>query len=505
MEKRLEKRFKDLLSIIRDYNATGDFTTLRRAFEFAKLAHAGEKRYSGEEVIWHPLETALILASWRMDLATITAGILHDTIEHGAATAKDVLQGFGEEILALVEGVTKVSKIKLKGSSEELFVENLRKMFLAIAKDLRIVFLRLAERLDNLKTLEYLPEERKVDYARNSLEIYAPLAERLGMAEAKDQIENMAFQYAYIKDYEKVVDLSSPYYKNAERKIILMKKVLLKALNKEGVTAQVYGRKKSLYSLWKKLQRSEISWDFKKINDVVALRILVQEASECYIALGVAHKFYKPVPQIAVNDFIAIPKPNGYRSIHTKVFGPGGNIVEIQIRTFAMHEEAEYGAAAHWRLSSLKSAGKLNSKDIDEGKWAQGSDKFSWVRELAQWQKEIADSKEFLRAVKFDALSERIFVFSPKGDVYDLPVNSTPIDYAYAVHTDLGEYVKAAKVDEKIVPSSYKLTNGRVVEIIKSKNPKLPNKHWLEFVVTTQARQEINKYLRKVNSSLIHQ
>jgi len=497
MEKKLEGRFEQLVKTIHEYNENVDLVRIRRAFEFAKLAHAGEKRISGSEVIWHPLETSIILASWKMDIATIVAGLLHDTIEHGAATEKDISEYFGEEVLGLVKGVTKVSKIKLKGSSDEIFVENLRKMFLAIAKDLRIVFLRLAERIDNLKSYEYVPEEQRKLYAKDSLEIYAPLAERLGMWEVKTQIDDLSFPYVYPQEYQKVKKLSALYYKDAEKRVEKMKKNLLRQLKREGVDAKIHGRKKGLFSLWKKLDRPEIDWDLAKIHDIVALRMLVEEVSECYVALGIVHKYFKPIPHLALADFIAVPKPNGYSSIHTKVFGENDKAVEIQITTHNLHEENQYGLAAHWHLSLIKSRKGISSKDIDVGKHNVVGKKFEWVEKLAEWQKEISDSEEFLKAVKFDALSRRIFVFSPKGDVFDLPMNATPVDFTFAVHSDLGDYIKAAKVDGKIVPLNYKLKSGQVVEILKSKEKRLPSHDWLEFVVTNFARREITKTIRK--------
>lgn len=496
MKDKLELRFGELLKNICEYNPDADIELVKKAFEFAKVAHTGEKRLSGDDFIMHPLETAAILASWQMDQATIISGLLHDTVEHGAATRKDVLENFGDEILTMIDGVTETSKVKLKGSSDEIFIENLRKMFLAMARDLRIVFIRLAERIDNLKSLQYLPEDRKKAYAIDSLEIYAPLSERLGMWKVKSQIDDLAFQYAYPEDYQKVKEISSGFYKKVEERIDKMIKKLYVEFNKENIKANIYGRKKGLYSLYSKLKRSDIAWDIMRIHDIVALRIITTSVKDCYIALGILHKFYKPVPFLPLSDYIALPKPNGYRSIHSKVFGPEGNVIEVQIRTDEMHSQAEQGAAAHWQMTLLKSKGKLSSDDIDEGKFKVAS-KLDWVKQLAEWQGSIKDSDEFLKAVKFDVLSRRIFVFTPNGDVFDLPERATPIDFAYAVHTSFGYYIKGAKVNEKIVPLDYILKNGEVVEILKTKNPQKPNNGWLEFAVTTLARREIKKQLRK--------
>jgi GTP diphosphokinase / guanosine-3',5'-bis(diphosphate) 3'-diphosphatase len=491
----LENRFNELISKVLEYNSKADVEKIKRAFDFAKVAHTGEKRVSGIDYVWHPLETAIILAEWKMDQSSIITGLIHDTVEHGAATLVDIEQSFGSEISQLVGGVTKVSKVKLKGRTEEVFVENLRKMFLAISKDLRIVFLRLAERLDNLKSLEYLPELRRTKYATESLEIYAPLAERLGMWQVKTKIDDLAFEYAYPAEYKNTLKLSEGAYKDAERRIVLMKKTLLKELNKQRVKAKILGRKKGLFSLWKKLTRPEINYDIEKLHDVVALRILVEEISDCYVALGSVHKFYKPMPHIPISDFISVPKPNGYRSIHTKVYGADSDSVEVQIRTFEMHREAEFGIAAHWAYSDAKKSG-IQSNILEKGVTVPIK-KLQWVKELSEWQKEMSDSEEFLQAVKFDALSRRIFVFSPKGDVYDLPEDATPIDFCYAVHTGLAKYIKGAKVNDKIVPLDYKLQNGQVVEILKHKEAKKPNKDWLNFAVTTMARREIKKSLNR--------
>ena len=272
-----------------------------------------------------------------------------------------------------------------------------------------------------------------------------------------------------------------------------MKRTLLKNLAEEGIKAEIHARKKHLYSLWGKLERPGIDWDFEKIHDIVALRILVDTAVQCYTALGIVHNLFKPIPYVGISDFIAQPKPNGYRSIHTKVFGLKGKQVEVQIRTKIMHEEAEFGLAAHWAYSDVKRSGKVHDKVLEQMGVSAPAERLSWVRQLADWQKEITDAKEFLRAVKFDALGHRNFVFSPHGDVFDLPIGATPVDFAFAVHTDLGNYIKGAKVDGKIVPLDYKLKSGQVVEILKSKNPKKPNNDWLDFVVTTTARNNIKK------------
>ncbi len=492
---KLDRRFEELLLEIKRYNPKTDVELIKKAWGFTKLAHTGQKRLTGEPYVSHVLEVAKRLVEWQLDATSIIAALLHDTIEDGGAKRQDIVSEFGEEVAVLVDGVTKVTTLRLKGSRQEEFVENLRKMLLVMAKDLRVILVKLADRLHNLDTLYALPPEKQVENARETLEIYAPLAERLGMGEVKGELEDMSFPYLYPEDYKKIIEESKKFYKEAEDHIDEMKKKLLRQLAEHGIKAQIHGRKKHLYSLWKKLQRSEIDWDFEEVHDIVALRILVDKIPQCYTALGVVHSLFKPVPRIGISDFIAQPKPNGYRSIHTKVFGPGGRIVEVQIRTVRMHEEAEYGVAAHWAYGEAKSKGVKD--EVLEKDGVSAGRKLSWVKQLVEWQNELTDSEEFLRAVKFDALRHRNFVFSPMGDVFDLPSGATPVDFAYAVHTQLGHNTAGAKVDGRIVALDSKLRSGQVVEIIKSKNPKGPNHDWLEFVVTTLAIREITKYLRK--------
>ena len=486
---------EDLIRKVLSYNPDADVEVLRRAYHFSSEAHSSQKRVGGSPYIGHPVAVASILADMKMDVATIAAGLLHDTIEDTVTTIKDIKGLFGEEIAFLVEALTKLSKMEFM-TKEEAQAENFRKMLLVMAKDLRVILVKLADRLHNMETLFALaPEKRKIN-AIETLEIYAPLAERLGMGEVKGQLEDLAFPYVYPSQYKKLLRRSKPFYKEAEGHINKMKKVLLKKLLEENLNAEIHARKKHLFSLWKKLERSEVGWDFGKVHDIVAIRIIAGTVAQCYSALGIVHGNYKPVPYIGVSDFIAQPKPNGYRSIHTKVFGPEGRIVEVQIRTFLMHKEAEEGIAAHWVYSDAKGKGASDAI-LEKGDVFAPSEKLSWVRQLVDWQKEMTDSDEFLKAVKFDALRHRNFVFSPLGDVYDLPADSTPVDFAYAVHTDLGRFITGAKVDGKIVPLDYKLKSGQVVEILKSKNPRTPNPHWADFVVTTLARREINRYLRK--------
>lgn len=493
MNKKLEKEFQDLLKVVKEHDENADIEKIKFAWEFAKIAHTDQRRLSGEPFVNHPLQAAKILAEWKLDSTSIIAALLHDTIEDGGAVRADIVKEFGEEVALLVDGVTKVTSLRLKGSKEEEFTENLRRLLLVMAKDLRVVLVKLADRFHNLRTLSALPTNSQKENAIETLEIYAPLAERMGVGEIKGQLEDLAFPFAYPKEYKKTVEESKSHYREVESYIGKMRRVLLRKLAKENIKAKIHGRKKHLYSLWKKLDRLEINWDFDKIHDVVAMRIIVDTIPQCYTALGIVHSTYRPVPNIGISDFIAQPKPNGYRSIHTKVFGPGRRIVEIQIRTNKMHEQAEYGIAAHWAYGEAKSRG-VKDVILQAMGARTDEDKLLWVKQLINWQKEITDSKEFLKAVKFDALHHRNFVFSPMGDVYDLPDGSTPVDFAYAVHSDLGSFVKGARADGKMVPLDYKLKSGQVVEIQKAKTPNV-NADWLGFVVTTIARREIKKHI----------
>jgi GTP pyrophosphokinase len=484
-----------LIEKIKYYDLKVDLKEVRRAYEFAYSACGGKLRLSGETVLDHLLAVAEVLVDWKLDTTSIIAGILHEVVEDGGRSLEEIKKNFGEQVAFLVDGVTKIGGLKLRGSTNEEFVENLRKMVVVMASDLRVVLIKLADRYHNMQTLSFLPLDKQKRIARETLEIYAPLAERLGIGEMKGKLEDLAFPYVYPEDFLWVKNFSAPFYHKAQEIVEEAKKEILKKLGEEKIKATVSGRVKHLYSLWKKLLRPEINKDISKIFDLVALRILVSSIRDCYASLGVVHQKWKPVPFKGVSDFIAQPKPNGYRSIHTTVFGPHGRIIEIQIRTYQMHDEAENGIAAHWYYASLKSKG-VSDQRLESGTFAP-DEKLSWVRQLVTWQKEIVGSKEFLEAIKFDALAHRIFVFSPKGDVFDLPLGATPIDFAYAVHTSLGDEAVGAKVNGKMVKLNYKLKSGDMVEILKKEGTK-PSRDWLEFVVTTLAKRRIRRFFKNV-------
>ena len=484
----------DLLKAVGDSPRPLDKNLITRAWEFADLAHTGQKRLSGEDYIIHPTRVAHSLISWNLDTTSVAAGLLHDSVEDGGATREDLVKNFGPDIARIVEGVTKVTGIHLTGSTSEQFVENMRKMILVMARDLRVVLVKLADRLHNMQTLQYLPPENRKENARETLEIYAPLAERLGIGEVKGILEDLSFPYVYPQEYEILKTQTSKLFSEGEKYIQNFRRELFKLLKSAIPEVIINTRHKHLYSLFKKLQRPEIDGDLTKVHDLVAARIITETVDECYKALGLIHGRYHPVPYLGISDFIANPKPNGYRSLHTKVFGPGGRIVEIQIRTRQMHFEAEMGIAAHWQYSQVKTRG-LSDEKIDQNSFAP-KDKLSWVKQLVSWQQDISDNEEYLRTLKFDALQHRNLVFSPLGDVYDLPLGATPVDYAYAVHTRLGDQAVGAKVNGKMVSLNYELKNGDVVEILVDRKRTGPNADWLEFTVTATARRQIHKSLK---------
>jgi guanosine-3',5'-bis(diphosphate) 3'-pyrophosphohydrolase len=486
-----------LITKIKEHNPRVETFLIKKAFEFAQIAHAGQKRKSGHDFITHPVAVAQILAEWKLDTSSIVAGLLHDTIEEGGTTLSEIKKEFGAEIARLVDGVSITGKVKLRGSTDDKFVENLRKMFLAMTADLRVVLIKLADRLHNMRTLDALSAKKQIRIAKETLEIYVPLAERLGIGELKGQLEDLAFPYVHPEGYKWVKKYSASFYKKASEDMLRAKKKLYKALADQGIKTAIHGRAKHLYSLYLKLLRSEIGKDIRKVHDIAALRILVGSVRDCYAALGVVHEVFKPVPKLGVSDFIAQPKPNGYRSLHTRVFGPKGRIMEVQIRTYRMHEEAENGIAAHWCFAEEKIG--VSDEKVEQGFFAP-SKKLGWVKQLSAWQKAVENTYEFLESLKFDALSCRIFVFSPKGDVYDLPLGATPVDFAYTVHTDLGDCCRGAKVNGKLTFLGHKLKSGDIVEIISAKEKKGPSRDWLNFVVTATARQNIARYFRSKKS-----
>lgn len=471
---------------------------VRKALEFAQLSLAGQKRKSGEKVVDHCLKATEILRNFKIrDPQTLAVAILHHSLSDGAANLGDIRKEFGDDVASMIDGIEKLRIIKIRGtSSSEEFIENLRRMFLALAVDLRVVLVKLADILDNLTTLQYLEEEKKKEVAQETLEIFAPLAERLGMGEMKGRMQDLAFMHLYPREYQQISKLLKTNLPQVNKTILKIKAQLKQALESEKIDHEIAHRAKHLYSLYTKLKRPEIDFDVSKVYDLIAFRVVVETVEDCYRALGIIHRLWKPSPNIPIRDYIANPKPNGYRSIHTTVFGPGGKPFEIQIRTKKMHEEAEYGLAAHWNYAEKKATG-VSDEQLSRG-FAASAEKLDWVKSLTSWQKEITDNQEFLKTIKTDFFGQRIFVFTPKGDVKDLPWGATPIDFAYQVHTKLGDLATGAKVNSKLVPLNVKLKNGDVVEIVVAKDKhKKPNRDWLNFVMTATARKQIKKaYLK---------
>jgi GTP diphosphokinase / guanosine-3',5'-bis(diphosphate) 3'-diphosphatase len=452
-----------------------------KAYEFAKSAHEGQKRLSGDPYFIHVFETAKTLAKLGMDGQTIAAGLLHDVLEDTKITEEEVKKEFGEDIVFLINGVTKLGKLKYHG--DERHVESLRKFFVAITNDLRVLIIKFADRLHNLRTLQYVREDKRHRIAMESLEVYAPLANRLGMGKLKGEIEDAAFPYAYPKEYAEIEEIIKEKKELYEKNLSEVKKELEKELYKNKVKiVEINYRMKHKYSLWKKLIKRGM--DIEKIHDIIALRIVVENIEECYRVLGIIHSIWKPLPG-RIKDYIAVPKPNGYRSIHTTIFTGSGGVAEIQIRTKEMHAEAAYGIAAHFAYKEKKY--KKNSDD---------KSKFKWIEELKNFNYELDDPKKYLEHLKTDFFNDRIFIFTPKGDVIDLPEDGSPIDFAYAIHSDIGDHIFGAKVNGKIAPILSKLKNGDIVEIITKKDSH-PSSKWLEFSKTNQAKKNIRSYLEK--------
>ncbi len=459
-----------------------DIELINKAFDFAKRTHDGQKRYSGEPYFVHPYETAKILASLHMDSPTITAGLLHDTCEDGGVEEKIIKKEFGGEIAFLISGVTKLGNIRYR-HEEKGIIENLRKMFLAMAKDARVILIKLADRMHNMRTLQYVPQEKQKRIAVETLEIYAPLANRLGMGEIKGQLEDLAFPFIYPEEYQQVKELLTHEYENKQKDLAKIKYKLLEELKKNGLEdIKIDSRIKHLYSLFRKLQKYDT--DIHQIYDLIALRVIVKTIEDCYRVLGIIHEMWKPLPG-RIKDYIAVPKPNGYRSLHTTVFAEKGEIIEIQVRTEEMHEEAEYGIAAHW---AYEEGGKPK-------KW-KFNPRFSWVNQLVRWQKEVRDSEDFFEALKIDFFKNRVFCFTPKGEVVDLPEGATALDFAYAVHTEIGNHAVGALINNKFLSLDTVLNNGDIIEI-KTQKSKKPGRDWLDQVKTSLAKKHIKSYLRE--------
>jgi guanosine-3',5'-bis(diphosphate) 3'-pyrophosphohydrolase len=470
---------QDICAQVQGYDPTADLGLIERSFAFAAERHAGQKRRSGEPYVVHPVGVARIISELRLDVPSVCAGLLHDCVEDTSATAEDIGRLFGSEIQFLVEGVTKLGQIPWT-TREERQAENFRKMLLAMARDIRVILIKLADRVDNMRTLGHMPRDKQERIARETMEIYAPLANRLGIQWMKVELEDLAFQYLDPTEHSQLV---SRLAETAGSRAAYITEVVerLKAVMAEAdIRAQVSGRAKHLWSIYQKMKKT--GRDVEQIYDVLAFRVITESVRDCYAVLGVVHSNWTPVPG-RFKDFIALPKPNLYQSLHTTVIGPRAERMEVQIRTQEMHRIAEQGIAAHWKYKENKSLAAEDGKA------------FAWLRQLMEWQRDLKDPTEFIETVKIDLFQDEVFVFTPKGDVKALPKGATPIDLAYAIHSEVGEHCSGARVNGLIVPLRYALRNGDTVEILASANQK-PSKDWLKFVVTSRARTKIRHYIR---------
>jgi GTP pyrophosphokinase len=470
-------RFNDILERLTSYNPNADTDLLRKAYVFSAKVHLGQVRLSGEPYLNHPLEVAGILTQLRLDVASVATGLLHDTVEDTLTSFKEVRENFGEEIAQLVDGVTKISQISLQ-SSEDGQAENFRKMILAMVKDIRVILVKLADRLHNMRTLKYHSPEKQAEIAQETLDIYAPLANRLGIDWIKSDLQDLAFQYLHPDIYEEIRRKIAKKEKERLRYVDEVKRTLMKRLYENHIEGEVTGRLKQIYSIYLKMKGQNI--DFDQVYDITAFRVVVHTIKDCYDVLGIIHSILKPIPG-KFKDYIGLPKENMYQALHTSVIGPYGERIEIQIRTHEMHEIAEEGIAAHWKYKEGKALGEVDDK------------RFTWLRQLLEWQRDLKDDAEFIESVKVDLFPHEVYVFTPKGAVKQFPVGATPVDFAYSVHSDVGNHCSGAKVNGKIVPLRYELRSGDTVEIMTSPNQK-PSKDWLKLVKTSRAKTKIRQW-----------
>jgi guanosine-3',5'-bis(diphosphate) 3'-pyrophosphohydrolase len=483
-------RFERLITTVSTYLDDGDVKKIRRAFVFASGVHKEQKRKSGEPYIMHPVEVAIILAELRMDTDSICAALLHDTVEDTSTSLEDIEDSFGSEVATLVDGVTKISKIEVESLTESQ-ASTLRKMLIAMSKDIRVIVIKLADRLHNMRTLMSLKEDRRIFKARETMEIYAPLANRLGMSSIKWELEDLSFFYLEPAKFQQISKMVAETREAREAYLERCIEELRAELDKVGIKAHISGRPKHLYSIYQKMTQK--GKDFSEIYDLIALRIIVDTVKDCYSSLGAVHTLWHPMPG-RFKDYIAMPKFNMYQSLHTTVIGPAGRPLEIQIRTEEMHRMCEYGVAAHWRYKDSKAA---QNQDLDET--------LSWLREMLEWQGAVNDPREFMDNLKIDLFDNEVFVFTPKGEVISLRAGSTPIDFAYAIHTEVGHHCVGAKVNGTIVPLSYELQMGDRVEILTQKGS-APSRDWLNLVKTPRARAKIRSYFSKISreDDLLH-
>ena len=480
-----EELYDELITRIRRYHPNADISMIDKAYNIAREAHKGQVRKSGEEYIIHPLCVAIILADLELDKETIVAGILHDVVEDTVMNIDEISEEFSEEVALLVDGVTKLGQLSYDADKVEVQAENLRKMFLAMAKDIRVIMIKLADRLHNMRTLKYMRPEKQKEKARETMEIYAPLAQRLGISKIKIELDDLALKYLEPEAYYDLVEKVALRKDDREDYIQSLVEEVREHIYEAGIKADIEGRAKHFFSIYKKMVNQNKTID--QIYDLFAIRIIVDSVKDCYAALGVIHEMYTPIPG-RFKDYIAMPKPNMYQSLHTTLIGPSGAPFEIQIRTYEMHRTSEYGIAAHWKYKESGEGSTINQEE----------EKLSWLRQILEWQQDMSDNKEFMSLLKSDLnlFSDTVFCFTPSGDVKNLPNGSTPIDFAYSIHSAVGNKMVGAKVNGKLVPIDYVIQNGDRIDIITSQNSKGPSHDWLKLVKSTQAKNKINQWFR---------
>ena len=487
-----EELYQDLIVRVRKYHPSDDISLIEKAYKVADKAHKEQVRKSGEPYIIHPLGVAIILADLELDKETIAAGLLHDVVEDTILTDEEIRNEFGEDVALLVDGVTKLEKIPLSSGGNdndtklEMQAENLRKMFLAMAKDIRVIMIKLADRLHNMRTLKHMPPEKQQRIAKETLEIYAPIAQRLGISKIKVELDDLSLKYLEPEVYYDLVDKIAVRKSVREKYIQNIVDEVSEHIKNAGIKAQIDGRVKHFFSIYKKMKNQGKSLD--QIYDLFAVRIIVDTVKDCYAALGVIHEMYKPIPG-RFKDYIAMPKPNMYQSLHTTLIGSSGQPFEIQIRTFEMHKAAEYGIAAHWKYKEAS-----DGKKVEE----QEEEKLVWLRQILEWQRDMSDNREFMNLLKndLDLFSDSVYCFTPNGEVKTLPAGSTPIDFAYSIHSAVGNKMIGARVNGKLVTIDYEINNGDRIEILTSQNSKGPSRDWLNLVKSTQAKSKINQWFK---------
>ena len=483
-----EVLYKELINSVLKYHPSTDISMIEKAYKVASEAHEGQKRKSGEPYIIHPLCVAIILADLELDKETIVAGLLHDAVEDTWMTYEEVEKEFGSEVALLVDGVTKLGQLSYSADKVEVQAENLRKMFLAMAKDIRVILIKLADRLHNMRTLQYMRPEKQQEKARETMDIYAPIAMRLGISKIKVELDDLSLKYLKPDVYYDLVHKVALRKSEREQFVGAIVKEVKKHMDDANIKAQVDGRVKHFFSIYKKMVNQDKTID--QIYDLFAVRILVDTVKDCYAALGVIHEMYKPIPG-RFKDYIAMPKPNMYQSLHTTLIGPNGQPFEIQIRTYEMHRTAEYGIAAHWKYKESSDRKAPVGKSEEE--------KLNWLRQILEWQRDMSDNKEFMSLLKndLDLFADSVYCFTPQGDVKTLPSGSTPVDFAYSVHSAVGNKMVGARVNGKLVPIEYEIKNGDRIEIITSQNSQGPSRDWLKLVKSTQAKNKINQWFKK--------